>query len=187
MKRKINILCSLILIIGIIYLSYDVVSKVIFKVKREKIVENYLVKKEEIDNVVYSDIIGILEIPKINLKQAIYTMDSENNNVDKNVEILKESKMPDIEGSNLYLVGHSGNRKEAYFNDLDKLEINNEIYFYYYNKKYTYKVRDIYTEVKNGSIRVIKDNIQKIVLSTCSKNKGEQLVVIGTLEKGGDT
>ena len=53
----------------------------------------------------------ILEIPKINLKQEFYPNNPEKNNVDKGLQVIETSKMPNIKGSNLIIASHSGNSR----------------------------------------------------------------------------
>ena len=60
---------------------------------------NYQPEKEEY--------VAVIEILKINLKKGLYSKDSKKNNVN-NIEILKESDMPDIKNGNFILAGHSG-------------------------------------------------------------------------------
>ena len=46
----------------------------------------------------------VLEIPKINLKKGLYDIKSKYNSVKYNIQIMKESKMPNIKNSNLCLL-----------------------------------------------------------------------------------
>ena len=126
--------------------------------------------------------LGILKIPKINLVQGFYNINSKNNIISKSVTILKESTLPNIHGSIMYLTAHSGYGYLAYFKDLDKLELDDIIYVDINSNSYQYIVSDIYEDDKNGKITVnhnINENF--LVLSTCSDNKDKQLVVISKL------
>lgn len=141
-----------------------------------------LVKK--MSNEVKEEYLGILKIPKINLQEGFYNINSKKNNVNNSVTILKESTMPNINGSIIYLTAHSGYGYLAYFKDLDKLEIDDFITVDIRNDSYHYVVYDIYEVDKTGKITInhtINDNL--LVLSTCSNNKGKQLVVISKLIK----
>lgn len=122
----------------------------------------------------------ILEVQKIKLNKKVYNIGSKLNTVEKNIELLKESNPPDKENSKIILAAHSGSGYNAYFNDIDKLTKNDEISLIYNNTKYTYIIKDIWEEEKNGyiHIREIKENY--ILLTTCSKNKGKQLNIIAT-------
>ena len=125
----------------------------------------------------------ILEIPKINLKKGLYSIDSNLNNVDFNLEILSSSSMPDTQNSNLIIAGHSGTSDVSYFRYLYKLVINDYCYIYYNGKKYTYKIVNIYNEKKDGKITIHKDSdIRTITLITCTLNDNNmQTVYIGNL------
>ncbi len=128
--------------------------------------------------------LGILEIPKINLKQGFFEYNSPLNTVDKNIEVIETSKMPDIKNSNLILASHSGNSEIAYFKHLDQLVIGDKIYLYYDNKKYKYVIDDIYDRNKTGYIEIIRDkNKNTITLITCKKKTNMQTVFIGYLDK----
>lgn len=131
-----------------------------------------------------SSIIGEIEIPKINLKKELFKINDINNNVEKNIEILKESSMPEIKNGNFILAAHSGVSKKAFFKNLYKLKENDIINIYYINVKYEYKVTNIYTELKKDGITIYRDlNKSTITLTTCAKDyKNSQLIVIGELQ-----
>ena len=133
------------------------------------------------------DYLGILEIPKLNLKQGFYNIDSKNNDVNKSVMLLKNSVMPDNVNSTIILAAHSGNSYVGYFKNLDKLNIEDKINIYYQKNKYQYTVTNIYELNKNGHILVDKNIHENIlVLTTCSKNEEKQLVVYAKLLKNSD-
>ena len=79
--------------------------------------------------------IGILEIPKINLKNGFFDINSRYNNVDYNVTIIKGSTFPGTQNNNLILAAHSGNCPVCYFDKLYKLQLNDEAYLFYNNIK----------------------------------------------------
>lgn len=126
--------------------------------------------KEEIVNQEENEYLGILEIPKINLKQGFYEYLSKNNNVNKNIEVIETSLMPDNENSNLILASHSGNSNISYFKNLYKLKINDYAYIYYKGRQYVYRLSYKYDEVKDGllSIRTKKNQVN-LTLITCDK------------------
>ncbi len=182
---------SLMVIIFVIslFLSYHVYYYCINNFNNKK-VDNYFVSQDVMDNykkiVVEkedsNDYLGILSIPKIHFQKGFYNIDDERNNVNQNIEVLKTSEMPNVLGSSLIIAGHKGNSYLGYFNDLDKLEINDEIDIYYNNYKYQYEVFDIYELDKNGKITFSK-NIHEnyLVLTTCSKKKDKQLIVLSKM------
>lgn len=122
--------------------------------------------------------IGYIEIKKIQLKEKLYDINSPNNNVNKNVTILKESVLPPKENSIIYIAAHSGTGPTAYFENLNKLELNDEIVIYINNNKFLYQVSKIWNEQKNGYIHIPKSNNINLVLTTCNpKNDKLQLIL----------
>ena len=128
------------------------------------------------------DYIGILKIPKIKLEKGFYDIESSKNNVNQNIEILSSSTMPNEENSLLAIAGHSGNSNRAFFTDLNLLTLNDEIFIYYNNSRYTYKVKDIYNTSRNGIIDIYKEDGNYLVLTTCNENnKKKQMIIIAEL------
>lgn len=128
-----------------------------------------------------SDILLSINIPKINVYNDVYRFDSDNNNINKNVLILAESDMPDVPFGNLILGAHSGSGRLAYFKDLDKLSLGDDIIVYYNGKAYLYKVVNFYVDLKDGSIEIVR-NYEKdsITLYTCMpSDKDSFLIVVG--------
>jgi len=127
--------------------------------------------------------IAVLEIPEIDLQRGLYESNSKLNNVDKNIEILKGSVLPNFNGGNLYLAAHSGNSNVSFFKNLDKLFIDDIIFVYYNNYKYIYVIDDIYEEIKRGYINVKLNGTNcGIVLTTCDTNNNNyQLIIKGKL------
>lgn len=139
---------------------------------------NYQPEKEEY--------VAVIEIPKINLKKGLYSKDSKKNNVN-NIEILKESDMPDIKNGNFILAGHSGTSRISYFKNLHKLETNDKVYIYYNGLKLEYRLVKRY-EIEKTGIANISRNGKKTTLTliTCKDNSNKQLVFIFELEKDGE-
>ena len=124
----------------------------------------------------------MLEIPKVNLKKEVYPNDPIKNNVDKNIQVIEGSSMPDKTNGNLILASHSGNSNIAYFKHLDKLTFNDEVYIYYKDKKYKYVIGDIYDVEKSGYVEIKRNQSKNsITLITCKKNTNKQTVFIGYL------
>ena len=129
--------------------------------------------------------IALLEIPAISLKQGFYSKNSKLNNVNKNIQILKDSDMPDKVKGNTILASHSGNCSVCYFKNLYKLKENDLINIYHKDIKFTYQVVSKYLENKDGNIWIKKDNDKTtLTLTTCSQQeKGKQIVIISNLIK----
>ena len=122
---------------------------------------------------------GLLIINKINLKEELFPIDSRENTIERHVAILKDSNYPSL----MIIAAHSGIGPIAYFQELDKLELNDEIILIIENKKNIYIVKDIWEEKKNGYININKENKNQLILTTCSPNKEGYQLVINCIEK----
>jgi sortase A len=132
------------------------------------------------------DYLGRLMIPKINFNRSFYKIDSVYNDVDKNIQVMKGSSLPDVDGGNLIIAGHSGNVWYSFFKNLYKLKKGNNAYVYYNDTKYTYKVVDIYNVKKNGKVTIKRDRTKRtMTLITCTKNS-KTLQTVYILEQVGE-
>jgi len=117
------------------------------------------------------DYIAYLEIPKINLKQGLVSMDSRFNNVEQNIQIIKTSSYPNVKKGNLILAAHSGTSYISYFKNLYKVEIGDTANITYKNKEYSYRIENIYTAAKNGNLPIYRDMSKNtLTLITCTKD-----------------
>lgn len=202
-KRRKNkshsiIIGSLLILLGItIPLSKYLYINYLDKIEEEKVEDffNETIKEEQVitstDEVPSvqekqtssNNYIAVLEIPTISLKRGLVSKEDKANNVNKNIQILKESNMPDVENGVLMLAGHSGSGRIAFFHNLHRVEHHDLVYVYYNNTKYIYQVVDRYIETKDGDISIYRDKSKTtLVLTTCSQEKnGSQFVVIAEL------
>ena len=210
MSRKLKIIISiLIVIIGLIVLPneyfiskkisvYDYMNELYYNIdtadtlevnNEENNTENKNIENSEEtsyrfdENKDSSIYIGYLSIPEINLKKGFTKKESKYNTISRNIEILSASDYPDKENGNVIFAAHSGNSSVSYFNKLYLLDKGALIYVTYNNIKYTYKITDIYTVKKSGSIE-IKSNKNKsnITLITCTRDDNDtQTVYLGEL------
>ena len=67
-----------------------------------------------------------MEIPSISLKTGLVDFKSSENNVNKRVQIIAGSQMPNIKKGNLILAAHSGTSNISYFKNLYKMQEGNE-------------------------------------------------------------
>ena len=134
-------------------------------------------KKEE--KKVEVNYIAVIKIPKIGLEKGLASKDSYYNNVNRNIQILTESDMPDKEKGNVILAGHSGNSSVSYFRKLNKLQNNDEVIISYKGKDYVYRMVNSYEIEKNGYAHILR-NAEKTTLTliTCKHNTNKQLIVI---------
>ena len=158
--------------------DYFKVEDEIIETPQKEIEEEKPVPKEKIDY------IAVLEIPKIKLKRGIVDKNSSYNNVNRNIYTLKETTMPDEEdNSHIMLASHSGNSYISYFKNLNKLNLNDEVYFFYKNNKYVYKVIKKYEVEKTGTVKLSKKNSSDITLITCVSGTNNQIVLVANLER----
>ena len=144
------------------------------------------VEEEQPKQQVETDYIAVLEIPKINLRKGIYAKDSSKNNVNKNIELMKESNMPDEVNGNFILAGHSGTSRVSYFKNLHKLENGDLAYIYYNGSRLVYKLVNSYDIQKTGEASIAR-NGQKTTLTliTCRHNTDKQTIFIFELMEDG--
>ncbi len=128
--------------------------------------------------------IGVLEIPKLNLKRGFLDLKSKYNNVNYNITVINGSSMPDTENNNLILAAHSGNCSVCYFATLYKLSVGDKASVYYNKIKYNYKIVKIYEVKKTGQVAIYRDYTKNVLtLITCTKNSNtKQTVYILELE-----
>lgn len=126
-----------------------------------------------------SEYIGILEIPSISFKRGFVAKNDKSNNISENIQILKESDMPDVNRGNFIIAGHSGSGRIAFFKNLHCVKFNDLIHVYYNQVKYTYRVVDFYIEPKVGNIHIYRNNEKTtLTLTTCNQDKKDSQIVI---------
>ncbi|MBR6690946.1 MAG: sortase [Bacilli bacterium] len=114
--------------------------------------------------------IGVLEIPKINLKRGFLDLNSKYNNVNYNITVIKGSTFPNEENNNLILAAHSGVCKVCFFDKLFNLSINDMAYLTYNNRKYSYKLVNTYEVKKDGTVPIYRDYEKNVLtLITCTR------------------
>lgn len=150
-------------------------------VMEEELVEEEVVEQEEKKETATPTInyIAVIKIPKIGLEKGLASKGSYWNNVNRNIEVLSESDMPDVENGNVILAGHSGNSRVSYFRKLNKLQNDDTVSIVYNGKEYKYKMVNSYEIEKNGYAHIVR-NAEKstLTLITCKHNTNKQIVVI---------
>jgi len=203
-KEKTNKRYLLIILIGIFFFlfgifffTYDYYQKEkqnnierekieeFFEIDEQEEVQEELIPDNEKDSnneVKEENYIGILEIPKINLKKGLVDKNSSSNNVDKNIYTLKETTLPDEQlNSHIILAAHSGNSYISYFKNLKKLDMKDKVYFYYKNVKYIYEISNKYEIDKTGTTELKITNKSDITLITCISGTNKQVVYVANL------
>ena len=156
-KDIISRISILFIIVGIILkISNTVINdyKKVYDEKNARLIIKNIQSNDKVsllDKNKSNSYIAVLEIPKIGLRKGLFFPNSKNNNVSKNIAILKPIQMPSEKNSTFILASHSGTSDVSYFNDLYKLRYKDKVYVYYNNVKYKYMINDYYEEKKTGN------------------------------------
>ncbi|MBQ8131751.1 MAG: sortase [Bacilli bacterium] len=186
-KQIIKIILILVIYIGSCYIIYKQEKpKEPFQLPRFSIKEGITLKErleEKGKDMEKEKSIGYLDIPSISLKEKLYSIDSIENNVDKNITILEGSISPSEDNSIFFLAAHSGTGPYAYFKNLNKVRINEEIILKYEDKEYKYTIKEMWETDKDGDIEVQKGKENQLILTTCSPTNKEKQLVINCIKK----
>ncbi len=139
---------------------------------------------EKNNNKIVENYIAYLRIPKIELNRGFYNITSTLNNVNKNIYVHPASTFPNnVSGNNLILASHSGSSSISYFKKLYKLELEDDVYLEYNGKTFHYKIKNIYTVPKDGTVALrVKQDASTISLITCTKGDSKtQTIYISEL------
>ena len=193
-KSWLIIIGFLILFLGISVITYYIASNKHLDNLEDNALKEFYIQEQEPNNNVESnkepekeevkeqkkiEYIAVLKIPKINLERGLVDPNSYLNNINYNVQILKNSAMPDQKYGNVMLAAHSGNARVSYFRNLDKLSINDEVSIDYKGHTYTYKVVNIYDIDKTGKAQIFRNkNTNTLTLVTCRHNTEKQIIII---------
>lgn len=159
-------------------------NEVIDQIENGNVIQTETKPKEDTKPSVSYNYIGYLEIPKIDLKKGFLDIKSKYNDVEKNVAVMKESVFPDVDKSLMVMAAHNGTCWNCYFRNLDKLKNGDEIFIYYQNIKYKYKLIKSYDVNKTGSVPIYRNSSNTtLALVTCKWNylKEKQTVYIAEL------
>lgn len=176
MKR--NIL-KIVLITLIIILIKDVFFMVYISYNNKKEVKSYYENNSSFNY--KSDM--VLSIPKINLEAVVKKADNDFKNLNKNLVYYKNDNYK----KSIIILGHSGVGYGTFFNRIDELDKDDDVYLYKDKLKISYVVDKKYN-VLDTNIDVLKiNNTPGLTLITCDKkDKNKRLVVKLTL-KGTET
>ena len=169
MKRFIG---KLLIIIGV--LTIGVVVYINYKTAKinEQFVNEYKNVSQNVtskkDNYEIGDVIGILNIPKIDLEVAI-KRGVTNEVLNDAVGHFENTPMP-YENGNFSLAGHSAYVSNKFFSKLDKLDLGDEIDVLLNNKVFKYKVNsiDVVTPDKIDVVESSDKSKKEITLVTCT-------------------
>ena len=202
-KSQLFIVGSFLIIVGVGILGGKIVNNYLDKKQEQDLINDFYEQQEEYvvdvpvmeEELVKEEVavqeekketttpninyIAVIKIPKIGLEKGLASKGSYWNNVNRNIEILSESDMPDVDKGNVILASHSGNSSISYFRKLNKLQNDDIVSIVYNGKEYKYKMVNSYEIEKNGYAHIVR-NAEKstLTLITCKHNTNKQIVVI---------
>lgn len=122
------------------------------------------------------DILFVLRIPRINLVEKVYTMNSSLNDVDIHVQILEGSI---VDKNFIFLAAHSGNGSNSYFNRLIELKQGEVIYINKSNEEKQFVVESLFYIEKDGYFEYSSlENANILYLITCSLNDNSKQLIV---------
>ncbi|MGL5715792.1 MAG: class D sortase [Paraclostridium sp.] len=184
MKRiigKLLILVGILTIGSVVYINYRTVKiNQAFVNEYKENTKNLEGRKDEYKT---GDVIGVLNIPKINLEVAIKRGITD--------EILKDSvghfentPMP-YENGNFSVAGHRTYTSNKFFSNLDEVEMGDELIVLFENETYKYIVDsiEVVTPDKVEVIDSMDKDKREIILVTCTPKYvgSHRLIVKGTI------
>lgn len=195
-KSQFIIIGSLLIITGISLVGGKYLYNYLLDRKEDNKIEDFYEIQEQIDvdesednieepkeevkiEVKNEDYVAVIKIPKIGLEKGLYKKESSYNNVNRNIQILKDSNYPDEENGNFILAGHSGTGRISYFRNVYKLSSGDSVSIFYNRSEYKYKVVNMYDVEKTGTAHIIRNaNVNTLTLVTCRQGTNKQIIVI---------
>ena len=195
-KSQFIIIGSLLIITGISLVGGKYLYNYLLDRKEDNKIEDFYEIQEQIDvdesednieepkekvkiEVKNEDYVAVIKIPKIGLEKGLYKKESSYNNVNRNIQILKDSNYPDEENGNFILAGHSGTGRISYFRNVYKLSSGDSVSIFYNGSEYKYKVVNMYDVEKTGTAHIIRNaNVNTLTLVTCRQGTNKQIIVI---------
>ena len=168
-----RILGILLLFSGIFLLSFVKYQDTVVEQTNETQIEEYFEEETSPTPMAQTTgketYLGILEIPKIDLKRGFYSYSSKHNDVGSNIEVISSDCFPG-NACSFVLASHSGTSSIAFFKHLNELQLEDVATIYYNNISYDYVLKNIQHVKKNGTISLVQPKESELVLTTCNKN-----------------
>lgn len=176
---------TVLMIVGAMFIALVVGLNIYSEYKYNSLMDGYvspsdgnILDEDEDDNeMIFSDTIGVLEIPSINLKNPI--LDGIGTDVlRKAVGRFTQSSAIGSTGTTT-LIGHNKYILNQPFKRLDEVEIGEEVKIYVEDNEYNYIVREIYTVLPSdtGVLAPRGGDYPALILITCTDNAEERYVV----------
>lgn len=122
----------------------------------------------------------IITIPSIKLKRKVWKKLSRKNKYRKNVVLLDDSDLPDVDGGNIQLAARIGLDDKAFFKDIDKVTEQDDIIITYKDEQYIYRLINSYST--NGYVdtnSIIRDKkMNALTLAGCGRNQDDTKFIL---------
>ena len=198
-KITLSILFCFIGIFLLTFTYFDTAKKKVFDNENKKYIEQTVIVNDLIQTIDVEeherkpinydakgryDYIGYLSVPDVNINRGFVSLTNPYNYVDYNIMLIEGTDMPDKKNGNVIIAGHNGHSSFSYFNDLHLLNMGAKAIVDYMDKKYTYKLVNVYNVPKVGTIKVTRNaDVNTLTLITCTyQSNTEQTVFIFELE-----
>lgn len=185
-------LAYVFLIIGIVFVGLSIGLTSYSNIKYNQLLESFSSNPEDLSSLeslkedetskeykITEDMIGIIEIPTIELKYPILE-GIEKDVLKQAVGHFKSSALPG-EGSNMTLIGHNNFILAEPFKNLHKVEKGDIVNIITNTDKFSYEVTKIYKVTPYDKNVVKESEDTKVTLITCTASSSERLVVEATL------
>ena len=208
-RKKKNKMSIILLIFGIIIFFYPLISKFIYQKNLTYTIDSYIEKindmeKKEIDKqkneyekynkmlldeslekvdlLKIGEILGYIQIDKINVYLPIYE-GTDDNTLHKGIGHLEKSSLPTKKYSyHSILVGHTGISTRKFFDDLPNLKVGDDFVVTILNEKFKYKIYEIKKVLPHQTKDLkIQENRKLVTLVTCTPKfvNSHRLLVMG--------
>lgn len=185
MKKVINIILTILIIMAIVVTGIIIYNYVISKQNDDNLAEVVTEIEEQFTanegqqaaNVQYNgyDVVGIIEIPSINIK---YPIINKTNDTTMKYSITKFSGGDINSIGNFTVAGHN-NLNGTMFGKVKRLQIGDKIKMTdLYNNTVTYQIFDIYSVEPNdvSCLESVDENTREITLITCTNGHLNRLI-----------
>ncbi len=211
-EKRSNKIALFLIFIGILICFIPNISKLIFEVKSCVLIENYeqtientskielknkevneneqIIKEDMFDNKSTNieketDILGIINIPKINIKLPIFE-GTDKKTLNRGIGHLENSsELTSSETSHTVLAGHSGLSTATMFNSLNELNIGDKFFIKTFEGILEYEVIEKNINLPNEYNLKIEENKNLVTLVTCTpiRKNTHRLLVTGKLTR----
>lgn len=206
---KKNIKSIILLLLGIMIFFYPFISKFLYQKnltytidnyiekvndmddgeinKHKDVIEKYnkmLLEEKKIDLLKTGEILGYIQIDKINVYLPIYE-GTDDNTLHKGIGHLEKSSLPTTNYAyHSVFVGHTGISTKKFFDDLLSLRVGDEFAITILNEKFKYKIYEIKKVLPNQTKDLkIQENRKLVTLVTCTPKyvNSHRLLVMGEI------